>query len=88
MAGVDGFVAEEKIMTGAQLPLEFMLNALRLYQPIALDLFCQRTGLAFHTIEKTLSKAHKQGLLDYNDKQLVTTKQGKRYLNNLLGLFL
>lgn len=65
-----------------------MLNALRLYQTISAELFQQRTGLAFSSIENILQKAQQQNLLIYDTTCMETTELGKRFYNNLLTLFM
>ena len=67
-----------------------MLNALRLYQPVSYGLFAERTGLEIAAIAPVLGRAKEKGLLEVNDQAetLETTALGKRYLNDLVGLFL
>lgn len=69
------------------LAFEFMLNALRLDQPIDEALFYERTGLTFKTITPALHTATTQGLLTQKNQQLLKTSQGQRYLNDLIALF-
>ncbi|MFZ0218688.1 MAG: radical SAM family heme chaperone HemW [Candidatus Aquirickettsiella sp.] len=82
------FLAEEKFILAKDLPFEFMLNALRLYQKIPSELFQQRTGLDFSCIEPILQQAQQQGLLSYDAFAIETTELGKRFYNNLLSLFI
>lgn len=82
------FTANEKIVSTKELPLEFLMNALRLQQPISTNLFSQRTGLNISIMEKELTSASKKGFLTIEQDCLNLTNQGKRYLNNLLELFL
>jgi putative oxygen-independent coproporphyrinogen III oxidase len=70
-----------------QLPFEFMLNALRLYQPIERTLFEQRTGLAFSTLEKSLTQAAEKGLLIWTSQTITPTDLGRRFYNDLVSLF-
>lgn len=84
----NGFLAEEKCILAKDLPFEFMLNALRLYQKIPFELFQQRTGLTFSSIEIILQRAQQQGLLTYDAVAMETTALGKRFYNNLLALFM
>lgn len=81
------FIAEEKIINQAELPLEFMMNALRLHKKISLQLFHERTGLTTRAIIKTLNDAKKMDLLTWNDDFLEVTAHGRNFLNNLLQLF-
>lgn len=88
LTAAGGFTAEEKVISAKELPFEFMLNALRLYQPVPIALFEARTGLKIATIAKQLERARQQGLLQYDDQQIETTSLGKQYLNDLLEIFL
>jgi oxygen-independent coproporphyrinogen-3 oxidase len=88
LAQKNGFLAEEKFILVKDLPFEFMLNALRLYQKISFELFQQRTGLDFSSIETLLRQAQQQGLLTYDSVAMETTELGKRFYNNLLTLFM
>ena len=45
-----------------------MLNALRLYQPIAFELITQRTGLRIIDLEPALRKAADKDLLHWDEK--------------------
>lgn len=88
LAENNNFLAEEAAILAKDLPFEFMLNALRLYQTIPVELFQQRTGLAFLSIENILQKAQQQNLLIYDATGMETTELGKRFYNNLLTLFM
>src|SRR3990167_6945564 len=57
------YIAGTKEITSKELPLEFMLNALRLQKPISYSLFESRTGLHISTIQKTLQQAASHDLL-------------------------
>lgn len=70
------------------LGFEFMMNALRLHDGFSPDLFQQRTGLPLITIRDTLQAAVQQGLLEYQDTRIRPTLKGRRFLNNLLEMFL
>lgn len=82
------FIYDEKHITGADLFFEFMLNALRLNQPIPLALFCERTKLEITTFWPQLVDAEEEGLLRLGAEFLETTSKGKLYLNNLLEMLL
>lgn len=88
LAQKNHFLAEEKFILPSELPFEFMLNALRRYQPIPAELFQQRTGLSFSSIQPILQKAQQQGLLIYDAFAMETTELGRRFYNNLLTLFM
>jgi putative oxygen-independent coproporphyrinogen III oxidase len=77
-----------RIIAPAELPFEFMLNALRLVEGFAVELFSQRTGLPLMAIQQALGKAESQGLLERDLKRIGPTERGQRFLNELLALFL
>ena len=72
----------------AELPFEYMLNALRLYQGVPLEAFTQRTGLPLERIAPALAQAHARGWLEDAPGQLRPSVLGQRFLNDLIGLFL
>ncbi len=82
------FVAEEHVVGAAELPFEFMLNALRLTRGFETGLFAERTGLPLAAIEGTLRLAERQGLLVRDQRGIRPTAQGRRFLNDLQALFL
>ncbi len=71
-----------------ELPYEFMLNTLRLYDGFDPRLFESATGLSIETIRTTLNNAQKKGLLDITDHKIAPTAFGKQYLNELIQLFI
>ncbi len=81
-------IAGERQLTKDELALEFMMNALRLQQEIPLTLFSARTGLKEQLIQPILIQAQSQGFLIVKNNVLSVTSLGKRFLNDLLALFL
>ena len=81
-------VAQEQQVSRAELPFEFMLNALRLKDGFALQLFCERTGLAMSAIEPALEQAERQGLISRELGRLKPTLRGFDFLNDLQAIFL
>jgi oxygen-independent coproporphyrinogen-3 oxidase len=81
-------LAEEKTVPAAELPFEFMLNALRLPDGFPAGLFGERTGLPLSSISRPLKIAEEKGLLERDLKRIRPSAQGQRFLNDLLGLFL
>jgi putative oxygen-independent coproporphyrinogen III oxidase len=75
------------VSTKQELIAEFMLNTLRLLQPIPLQLFTTRTGLAIDLIEPQLLAAQTMGLLEVKAEQIMVTALGHRFLNKLLAMF-
>ncbi len=66
---------------------EFMLNALRLTDGFPSPLFQERAGLPISACEPELARAETQGLIEWNAQTIRPTPQGRRFLNNLLELF-
>jgi len=75
-------------VASADLPAEFMMNALRLTNGVPLKLFSERTGLPLAAIEKSALAGRQEGLLEVADNRLRPTALGRRFLNRLIGLFL
>lgn len=78
---------QSKVVSQSELPLEFMMNALRLHQPITFALFEARTGLPCAIIEDQLNSAVAMGLVTTTKDKFSLTKQGMLFLNEVLGLF-
>lgn len=72
----------------AQLPFEFMLNALRLRKGFALADFTARTGLALTAIAKPLDEAERRGLIERDFTRVWPTARGFDFLSDLQSLFL
>jgi oxygen-independent coproporphyrinogen-3 oxidase len=70
------------------LPFEFMLNALRLDDGIAAQAFSARTGLPPSAIDAPLGIARERGWLVDDPALLRTTPLGRRFLNDVIALFL
>jgi oxygen-independent coproporphyrinogen-3 oxidase len=71
-----------------ELPFEFMMNALRLNQGFELALFEERTGLPLAAVIPTLDLAETKGLVVRDHRRVAPTLLGRRFLNDLLALFL
>lgn len=81
-------VAEKTLVAKSQLPFEFMLNALRLQKPIENKLFTERTFLAVNDIASKLEIARDKKLLTYDEHSFAPTLLGRRFLNDLLTVFI
>jgi oxygen-independent coproporphyrinogen-3 oxidase len=82
------FAAESAEVARADLPFEFMLNALRLNEGFALALFTDRTGLPLSAIEAGLAQAEARGLIARDLERVVPTDLGRRFLSDLQSMFL
>jgi len=85
-------VSNEADVARADLPFEFMLNALRLREGFALTLFTERCGLPLSAIEKGLREAESRGLIERRGmpgaEWVRPTVRGFDFLNDLQELFL
>lgn len=72
----------------ADLPVEFLMNALRLVDGVPVELFSERTGLPLTVLEPALSQARERGLLEPDTQWLQPTELGQRFLNDLLPMFM
>ena len=81
-------VASESEVTRADLPFEFMLNALRLRDGFELSRFAERTGLPLSAIARPLEEAERRGLVTRDLHRVRPTVRGFDFLNDLLALFL
>lgn len=82
------FIAGEKDIVANEMPFEFMLNALRLYQPITFELFEQRSGLSHSVLIDRLRLAEHKGLIKLEGHSIVTTEFGQRLLNDVIEMFI
>ncbi|HEY8024768.1 MAG TPA: radical SAM family heme chaperone HemW [Burkholderiaceae bacterium] len=81
-------IQEEAEISRSELGFEFMLNALRLQDGFAPNLFADRTGLTLNAIEKQLNAAEAKGLLTRDHQLIKPTQLGQRFLNDLQQIFL
>ncbi|MBW0148625.1 radical SAM family heme chaperone HemW [Marinobacter arenosus] len=70
----------------ADLPLEFLMNALRLSDGVEETLFTERTGLPLTSVAVKLDQLRREKLLEWH--RIQATDLGQRYLNSLLERFL
>jgi putative oxygen-independent coproporphyrinogen III oxidase len=81
-------LAQDDEVSRADLPFEFMLNALRLKEGFALQQFHERTGLAMTAIQKGLDEAERKGLIERDFARVHPSVRGFDFLNDLQALFL
>ena len=72
----------------ADLPFEFMLNALRLTAGFELALFEQRTAQNISVIEAQLNQHQTLGLMQQTEQHISLTERGKSMLNSMLQDYL
>ncbi|MCB1802734.1 MAG: radical SAM family heme chaperone HemW [Gammaproteobacteria bacterium] len=86
-AVANGEAAQRSPVPAAELPLEFMLNALRMNEGVAASWFTARTGLPGTAVSTPIAQARARGLLDPDPLWIRPTPLGQRFLNDLLVLF-
>ena len=81
-------VQSEQVLSKYDLAFEFMMNALRLNNGFDEVLFQERTSLPLLLIRRELDEAEKRGLLQRGGQRIAPTELGRRFLNDLLEIFL
>lgn len=81
-------LAQDDEVERAQLPFEFMLNALRLKEGFELSRFNERTGLPLGAIADALDEAERRGLLARDMQRAWPTVRGFDFLSDLQAMFL
>ena len=79
---------ESSFIAAADLPFEFMLNALRLNDGFSSDCYHVRTGLVLQNLDEKLLRVEERGLLEPIDSGWRPTELGRRFLNDLQASFL
>ncbi len=87
-AGTARALGGEARIADPDLSFEFMLNALRLTDGFDPQLYGERTGLALAAIEPLLADAASRGLLQRTAARVRPTSLGRRFLNDLVAVFL
>lgn len=82
------FIQTQQVLSNADRSFEFMMNALRLHSGFETKLFQERTGLPLSVIQSQLQEAEQRGLIVSNAFHIKPTILGKRFLNDLLQIFL
>lgn len=80
--------ADERLLGIDDLRFEFMMNTLRLTAGFESGLFTERTGLGWETVLADVGQAESRGLLERQGLTVLPTALGRRYLNDLLEIFL
>ena len=76
-----------EILQQTSLPLEFLLNGLRLVDGVPVDYFHKRTGLPLNALEPQWSGLMQKGLVQLDKGVIKTTALGQRFLNNVLEAY-
>jgi oxygen-independent coproporphyrinogen-3 oxidase len=83
-----GPIHEHHEVRPEDIPFEFMMNALRLNSGFASTLFVERAGLPLTAVLRELEEAERRGLVERDHARIAPTPLGRRFLNDLLQLFL
>lgn len=72
------------IVTTEDIPLEFLMNALRLSDGFSFKLFTERTFLEIEVLDSFSQKGKEAGLILCSDQDIKPTSRGLQFLNELL----
>jgi oxygen-independent coproporphyrinogen-3 oxidase len=81
-------IQERHEVGSSELPFEFMMNALRLNQGFVAGLFEERAGMPLTAVLRELDQAERRGLIERDHAHIAPTPLGRRFLNDLLPIFL
>jgi len=81
-------VQAEQDVAPADRPFEFLMNTLRLTAGFDVSMFLDRTGLPITRVAAELDEAERRGLVERDHLSVRPTERGRRFLNELLQLFL
>ena len=87
-AGTPGCLGGSDPIEKADLPLEFLMNHLRLREGFRLPTFSARTGLPSSALEPGVTECIEAGLLDHIDDRILCTDKGWNFLDNVLEHFM
>lgn len=87
-AGAGDAVQTAHDVAAVEVPFEFMMNALRLTDGFALSLFEERAGMPLVSALRGLDEAERRGFIVRDHERVTPTDLGRRFLNDLLQIFL
>lgn len=87
-AGMHQCIHSERVINRQEVGLEFMMNALRLIGGFDTELFSAHTGQPITLVEAHLKSAEASGFIEWTTGKIQPTEKGRRFLNDLLGLFI
>ncbi|MGO4263349.1 radical SAM family heme chaperone HemW [Lysobacter sp. TAB13] len=87
-AGTPAAIGGDDRIAPQRRPFEYMLNVLRLVEGFSLDSFESCTGLSRQDIEPQLQAAYAHGWLERDGDRVRPTELGRRFTNDVVGLFL
>ena len=84
----EGVLPHQQQLRQTELPVEFMLNALRLKSGVPASLFKANTGLELTVIKPKIEKLVTRGLLSADTDRIGATDHGYRFLNDVVASFM
>lgn len=87
LARENSYTANSHTISKEELPLEFMMNAMRLNNGVPKQYFSERMGISVDSIQSALDKLQKLGLMEKESSNLIPTEKGHQFLNDLLEVF-
>jgi oxygen-independent coproporphyrinogen-3 oxidase len=87
-AAAGNAIQEQHDVAADEIGFEFMMNALRLNNGFPAVLFEERAGLPLTVVLKQLEQAESRGLIERDHERIAPTTLGRRFLNDLLQIFL
>ena len=87
-AAAGNAIQEQHDVGASEIGFEFMMNALRLNGGFPVALFEERAGVPLTAVSNQLERAEQKGLIVRDHQRIEPTALGRRFLNDLLLLFL
>ena len=84
----DGAIQTAQEVGTREVGFEFMMNALRLTEGFETGLFAERSGVPLNAVLDGLESAERRGLITRDHRRIAPTSLGRRFLNDLLQIFL
>jgi oxygen-independent coproporphyrinogen-3 oxidase len=84
----EGAVQTAQEVGAREVGFEFMMNALRLTEGFEIARFAERTGVPLNAVLTELELAERRGLITRDHRRITPTPLGRRFLNDLLQIFL
>lgn len=81
-------IQTEERVAAEDIAFEFMMNALRLTEGFPLIQFQERAGVPLTSVLGALDDAERRGLIERDHERVAPTPLGRRFLNDLLQIFL
>ena len=87
-AAAGNAVREQHDVAANEIGFEFMMNALRLNHGFPVAMFEERAGMPLTAVLRQIEDAEKRGLIARDYRRIAPTVLGRRFLNDLLQIFL